>query len=57
MNFKLYDCIGKTIEVINSRNKSLIGMKDIVVDETKNTIVFNNGKKILKKVVEIKIIE
>lgn len=57
MNLKPYDCIGKTIEVINSRNKSLIGMKGIVVDETKNTIVFNNGKKILKEAVEIKIIE
>ena len=57
MNPKQYAFIGKQIEITDSTNKSLIGCKGKVVDETKNLIILNDGKKILKGVVTIKIIE
>lgn len=40
--------IGKTVEIINSRNKSLVGIKGRIIDETKNTfgvrVEKNNNK-------------
>lgn len=57
MNLNQYDLIGRNIEIVGSRNKSLVGVKGKVVDETKNLIILDNGKKILKSVVEIKIID
>lgn len=57
MNLKQYALIGKKIEVIDSKNKSLIGIIGEVVDETKNLIILYNGKKLLKGIVDIKIIE
>ena len=50
--------IGKTIEVINSNNKSLIGIKGMVENETKNMIIINSNnriKKIIKNTVIVKI--
>lgn len=54
-----YEFIGLNCEVVDAKNKSLIGIKGIIVDETMNTIVIknSNGKKcrILKKGVMFKI--
>ena len=38
------ELIGKKIRIIDSRNKSLIGIEGFVVDETKNILVIENGK-------------
>ena len=49
--------IGEEIEVVDSTNKSLIGLCGKVVDETKNTIIIEiQGKKIilLKSSISIK---
>ena len=56
MEPKQYDLIGKKIKVVDSRNKTLIGLKGLVVDETRNMIVLDNQKKIAKKDAEIKVI-
>ncbi len=55
MNPKQYALIGKQIEIVGSKNRSLIGIKAKVVDETKNLIILDNSKKILKGAVHIKI--
>lgn len=57
---KIVGCelIGLILEVIDAKNKSLIGLKGKVVDETKNTITIeinNKEKKILKNQVTLKI--
>ena len=43
-----YEFIGKKIEVIDSKNKNLIGVKGKVIDETKNMFVLDSGKRIIK---------
>lgn len=43
-----YELIGSTIEVIDSKNKSLIGIKGKIIDETKNMFILENGKKLIK---------
>ncbi len=43
-----YEFIGNEIKVTNSKNKSLIGLKGKIIDETKNMFVLDNGKKIIK---------
>ncbi len=40
--------IGKDIEITKSKNKSLIGIKGKVIDETKNMIILDNQKKLMK---------
>jgi len=40
--------IGKNIEITKSKNKSLIGIKGKVIDETKNMIILDNQKKLIK---------
>lgn len=40
--------IGKNIEITKSKNKSLIGVKGKVIDETKNMIILDNQKKLIK---------
>ena len=55
MNFLL---IGEQIEVITSRNQSLVGFKGTIVDETKNSFVVENEnrrKRILKNICTFKI--
>ena len=49
--------IGSYIEVVESKNKGLVGLKGTVIDETKNMIVIENGitRKIIKSQVVIKI--
>ncbi|MFH1209571.1 MAG: ribonuclease P protein subunit [archaeon] len=49
--------IGSYIEIIESKNKSLIGLKGKVIDQTKNTITIdckNKTKKIILSQVKIK---
>ncbi len=43
-----YELIGSQLEVVYSKNKSLIGIKGKIIDETKNMFVLNNGKKLIK---------
>ena len=53
-----HEFIGEEIEVVKSTNKSLIGLRGKIVDETKNTIIIDvQGKKItlLKSAVSIKL--
>ena len=51
------ELIGSTIEVVESKNQTLIGLKGKVLDETKSTITIKGKKirKILKSHVVIKI--
>lgn len=43
-----YEFIGNEIEIMDSKNKSLIGLKGKIADETKNMFVLDSGKKIIK---------
>jgi len=43
-----HEFIGTEIEVMDSKNKSLIGIKGKVIDETKNMFMLENGKKLVK---------
>lgn len=47
--------IGKRIKIIDAKNPSNIGIEGVVIDETKNMFVIENGKKIIKKNVIIQI--
>jgi ribonuclease P protein subunit POP4 len=51
------ELIGSLVEVISSKNETLIGLKGKIIDETKNTITIQNKKinKILKSHITIKI--
>ena len=40
--------IGKNIEITKSKNKSLIGIKGKIIDETKNMLILDNQKKLIK---------
>ena len=45
------ELIGLDIEIVNAKNKSLIGLKGKIVDETKNTFIIevdSKEKKLLK---------
>ena len=55
---KLIDWIGKEVEVVDARNRSYIGIKGKVIDETKNLVIIErNGKvkKILKSGTKFKV--
>lgn len=43
-----YEFIGTEIEIIDAKNKSSIGVKGKITDETKNMFILDNGKKIIK---------
>ena len=47
-NLVKYEFIGSDIEIVDSKNKSLIGLKGKVIDETQNMFTLDNGKKIIK---------
>ena len=47
--------IGQQIEIIKSYDKTLIGVKGRVVDETLKTLTIDGGKKISKAVVTLQI--
>ncbi len=51
------ELIGLVIEVVGSKNKTLVGLKGKIIDETKNTIILQNGKikKLMKSHIQIKI--
>lgn len=51
------EIIGARITVVDSKNKSLVGMTGDVIEETKNTITLSNGKKLLKSHATFKINE
>lgn len=52
------ELIGLKMEITNSKNKNLIGLQGVIIDETKNTLVFKEEDKvrtILKEQVELKL--
>ena len=51
------ELIGKYIEVTKSNNKTLVGLKGKVVDETKNMLLLENGKMVKKNDIWLKIIQ
>jgi len=56
-NFLTGEIIGLKMEIMDSKNKNLIGIKGVVIDETKNTLAIkedNIVKTILKKQVVLK---
>lgn len=46
--FIKHEFIGENLEVIESKNQDLVGLKGKIVDETKNMFVLDNGKKLVK---------
>jgi len=46
--FVCSEFIGKDVEITDSENKSSIGLKGKIIDETKNIIVIKNQNKIKK---------
>lgn len=51
------ELIGVEVEIVDAENKSLIGLKGPIVDETKNTLTLEIGKetkKIVKSQVKLK---
>lgn len=55
MGLEKEEFIGNNIKIINSKNKTLIGLEGKIIDETKNTITIKTqkgNKKILKNQVE-----
>jgi len=49
------EIIGKKTKVVDSKNKSLVGMNGNIIEETKNTITLSNKKKLLKSHVTLEI--
>lgn len=43
-----HEFIGAEVEVMDSKNKSLVGIKGKIIDETKNMFVLESGKKLVK---------
>ena len=43
-----YEFIGTEMEIIDSKNTSLIGLKGKISDETKNMFIMDKGKRIIK---------
>ena len=52
---KKQEIIGSKIEVISADNKNLVGVKGKIIDETKNMLILDNGKKLIKSQITIKI--
>ncbi|MDP6641861.1 MAG: ribonuclease P protein subunit [Candidatus Nanoarchaeia archaeon] len=53
-----HELIGLTIEITESKNNSLIGLKGKIIDETKNTLTLETKKgikKIIKSQIKFKI--
>lgn len=36
--------LGKTIEIVDSTNKSLIGLRGVVIDDTKDSLLLNTTR-------------
>lgn len=45
------ELIGLTIEIINSKNKSLTGLKGKIIDETKNMLIIEKNN-IIKRIIK-----
>ncbi len=43
-NLPLHELIGLEVEVAEASNRSLVGIKGTVVDETKNTLLVRTGR-------------
>lgn len=54
-NILKHELIGLEIEITDSANKTLIGFKGKIIDETKNTITVSAGES-LKKVLKAQIV-
>ena len=56
-----HELIGETIEVVSSKNKSNLGIKGKIIDETKETITVaqDNGKEVvlMKQIITFKLIK
>ncbi len=55
-----YELIGEEIEVVTSKNKSNLGIKGKIIDETKETITVNqDGKEVvlMKKIITFKLMK
>jgi len=50
-NITRHELIGLEIKVVSSKNKSLVGEKGTITDETRNTLMLSNGKKLLKNAI------
>ena len=40
--------IGAQVDIVDSKNKTLTGLKGIILDETRNTIKIKSGNKVRK---------
>jgi ribonuclease P protein subunit POP4 len=51
------ELIGSTVEVVGSKNQTLIGLKGKIIEETKNTLTIQgeSKKKLLKSHITLKI--
>ncbi len=49
------ELIGRKIQVIKSSNRACLGIAGTVIDETKNMLILDTGKKLIKKDVIIKL--
>lgn len=49
------ELIGKRIKVIKSVNKAYIGITGTVIDETKNMLTLDDGRKLIKENITIEI--
>jgi ribonuclease P protein subunit POP4 len=47
-DFLRRELIGSTIKITNSKNKSLVGVKGKIIDETRNTLIIEENKKTKK---------
>jgi len=43
-----YEFIGSRLEVADSKNKTLVGLKGKIENETKNMFILDTGKRIIK---------
>ena len=48
-HIKAYEFIGNTTEIVKAKNKSQIGIKGKIIDETQNMFIIEPNKCILKK--------
>jgi len=49
------ELIGKQIKVVKSVNKAYIGITGIVVDETRNMLILDDGRKLIKENITIEV--
>lgn len=54
-NIVQHELIGLEIEISDAKNKSLIGKKGKIVDETRNTLTIEEGREKYKKVLKSQI--